>query len=314
MKRKDHLRGWWWLATALVLLELSSCQLKSTKKTGIDTPAAGTIYISVDESFRPVMEEQIAVYEALHPGTHIIAAYKSEANCLRDLFTDTLNRMVIITRGLTSAESRIFHDSLGYSPVNQKIASDGITLVVNKNSQDSVFSLQQLRDYLSGQGGTPRPIVFDGLNATSTVRYAIDSILRGGHFDTSVVKAVPNSAGVLHYVADHPDAIGMVGFSWIGNPEDTAQLNLLKKIKIAWVECSYCKDSPYVKPTQASIMSKRYPLVRGLYYILKENYSGLGSGFGAFLQYERGQLIFRRSYLAPEMNFGIRSVEVSEKL
>jgi phosphate transport system substrate-binding protein len=62
-------------------------------------------------------------------------------------------------------------------------------------------------------------------------------------------------------------------------------------------------------------MTKRYPLIRGLYYILKENYSGLGSGFLNFLQYERGQLIFRRAYLGPsKIGFGIRNVKINEKL
>jgi phosphate transport system substrate-binding protein len=54
-------------------------------------------------------------------------------------------------------------------------------------------------------------------------------------------------------------------------------------------------------------MLKRYPMVRGLYYILKENYGGLGSGFANFMEYERGQLIFRRAYLGPnKINFNIR--------
>jgi phosphate transport system substrate-binding protein len=119
---------------------------------------------------------------------------------------------------------------------------------------------------------------------------------------------------VLDYVANDANAIGIVGISWIGNPEDTAQVHMLKKVKIGLVKCEYCVDTPYVKPTQAGILSRRYPLVRGLYYIVKENYSGLGSGFAAFLKYETGQLIFRRAYLAPVMDFGIRAVKINEKL
>jgi phosphate transport system substrate-binding protein len=57
----------------------------------------------------------------------------------------------------------------------------------------------------------------------------------------------------------------------------------------------------------------RYPLVRGLSYILKENYEGLGSGFANFLIYERGQLIFRRAYLWPaRMQFEVRSAGIKE--
>ncbi|MCU0375781.1 MAG: hypothetical protein MUF24_10775, partial [Chitinophagaceae bacterium] len=44
-----------------------------------DTPKKGTIRISVDESFKPVIDSQIKVYEASFPETKIIAEYKSEA-------------------------------------------------------------------------------------------------------------------------------------------------------------------------------------------------------------------------------------------
>jgi len=48
--------------------------------------------------------------------------------------------------------------------------------------------------------------------------------------------------------------------------------------------------------------------VRGIYYILKENYFGLGSGFANFLESERGQLIFKRAYLGPaKINFLVRT-------
>jgi phosphate transport system substrate-binding protein len=50
-----------------------------------------------------------------------------------------------------------------------------------------------------------------------------------------------------------------------------------------------------------------------LYYILKENYAGLGKGFVNFLTHEKGQLIFRRGYLVPDrMAFQIRKAKVSE--
>ena len=222
--------------------------------------------------------------------------------------------MIIVTRGLNSKETRYYNDSLSYTPVSDMIASDAIAVVVNINSPDTIFTIDRLRQLFSGAAGKKQPVVFDGLAATSNLRFAVDSILRGQKLDTSVVKAVKGNKEVLDYIASDINAIGFVGFSWIGNPEDTAQVNMLKKVKIAYVECNRCGDSPYVKPTQMSIMTRRYPLVRGLYYILKENYSGLGSGFAAFMKQERGQLVFRRGYLGPVMNFGLRTVKINQKL
>lgn len=300
--------------SVILLPGMNACN-DAGKHAGVtDSPTKGSIQISADESFRPVIEEEVKVYQALFPGTRLIVSYKPEASCFQDFYSDSLNRMIIVTRGLTGQEARFYSDSLGFTPVSDRLAYDAITLVINKNSTDTLFTVQHLHDLLSGKGGRKRSVVFDGLNATSTIRYALDSILRGDPLDTGVVKAVKNSAELLDFVANDPDAIGFVGISWIGNPEDTAQVNMLKKVKLGYLECALCQDSPYVKPTQAGIISRRYPLVRGLYYILKENFNGLGSGFVSFMKGQKGQLIFRRAYLAPVMDFGIRSVKINEKL
>lgn len=301
-----------------VIFFVSVITLSCTRKKQIavtDTPTNGFINISVDESFKPVIDEQIKMFEGSYPGAKINVHYKPEAECLKDLLKDSATRLVIVTRGLNSKEERYFEDSMNYVPRWDKIATDAIAVVVNAKNTDTIFTLKRLQDQLSGRLGNKQPIVFDGLSATSTVRFAIDSILKGKSFDTGVVKAVINSREVLNYIATDENAIGLVGISWIGNPEDTAQVNMLKQVKMAYVKCDICSDSPYVKPSQLSILTKRYPLVRGLYYILKENYSGLGAGFVDFMQFERGQLIFKRAYLgSAKMGFAIRSVKINEKL
>jgi len=312
-KRYNHV-----VKTIGVILFLTGIFISCGKKKQqvvTDTPLSGTINISVDESFKPVIDEQIKMYEGSYPGTKINVQYKPEAECLKDLLRDSATRMIIVTRGLNRKEERYFQDSLDYVPRWDRIATDAIAVVVNANSADTIFSLNRLQDQLAGKRGYKQQIVFDGLSATSTVRFAIDSILKGKKFDTGVVKAVKNSREVLDYVASDVNAIGLVGISWIGNPEDTAQVRMLEKVKLAYVECEICPDSPYIKPNQLSILTKRYPLVRGLYYILKENYSGLGAGFVDFMQYERGQLIFKRAYLgSSKMGFAIRSIKINEKL
>ena len=302
------------LVLLVSLYFLNGC--KQPQQSGpTDTPTKGTIQISVDESFKPVMEDQIKVFEANYPGTTISAVYKPEAECLKDLFRDSATRLVITTRGLTYKEAKYFDDTLHYVPRSEKVASDAIAIVLNKDCKDTLFTLKGLQDLFTGILNNSKKVVFDGLSATSTVRFAIDSILKGKQFNNDVVKAVKNSQAVLDYVATDTNAIGLVGISWIGNPEDTAQVRMLKKIKIGYIKCEVCVDMPYVKPTQMGMMTRRYPLVRGLYYILKENYSGLGSGFTSFLQYEKGQLVFSRAYLWPaQISFNVRKVHLNEKL
>lgn len=312
---RNHLIRIMIMATAciMILFFTGGCKRK-TKNYPTDTMATGTIHISVDESFKPVMEEQIRVFEQSFPKAHIIADYKTEADCFKDFFNDTANRMIIVTRGLTYDEDAYCLDSLKYYPHWDNIANDAITVIVNSKSNDTIFTLERLREQLTGKINRNQKIVFDGMNATSTVRFVMDSILKGRQFDTSVVQAVRSSQQVVDYVAKTENAIGFVGISWVGNPEDSAQVQMLNKVKIGYISCEVCDGKPYVKPMQASISTRRYPLVRGLYYILKENFNGLGTGFVNFLNQERGQLIFRRAYLGTRMDFGVRRVRINQKL
>jgi phosphate transport system substrate-binding protein len=300
------------LSSFMIHFFITACN--ETVKGPADTMATGTIHISVDESFKPVMEEQIRVFEQSYPKAHIIADYKTEADCFKDFYNDTSNRMIVVTRGLRDDEDAYALDTLKYYPHWDNIANDAITIIVNSKSNDTIFTLERLRDQLTGKINPNQKIIFDGLNATSTVRFVMDSILKGSTFDTSVVQAIKGSQEVIDYVAKTENAVGFVGISWVGNPEDSAQVKMLNKVKIAYVACDVCEDKPYVKPMQASISTRRYPLVRGLYYILKENYDGLGSGFVNFLNQERGQLIFRRAYLGTRMDFKVRRVKINQKL
>lgn len=296
------------MAITLFCIIFMGCQ--ENQRTDIDTPVKGTIHISVDESFKPVIDSQIEVFEAIHPGAKIIADYKPEAECFKDLVKDS-TRMIIVTRGLSEKEEKYYKDTLSYAPTWSKVANDAIAVIVNKESPDSLLDMDEINGILAGTTGDKELAVFDGLKETSTVRYAIDSILKGKPLDPKKVFAEKNSDAVIDYVSKHKDVLGFIGVSWIGNPEDTAQMSFLNKVTIASVKCT-CPEESYVKPYQANIILKRYPMVRGLYYILKENYDGLGSGFGAFLSHEKGQLIFSRAYLGPaKMDFTVRSANTN---
>jgi phosphate transport system substrate-binding protein len=279
------------------------------KKTPQETPTSGTINISVDESFSPVIDSEIKVFESSYPDAKIVPHYKAEAQCLRDLTTGT-TRLVLVTRGLTEQEEKFYLDSFHMEPTFGPLASDAIAIIVNNHSADSIFEIKDLQEILNGTD-TKHLAVMDGVTATSTVRYAIDSIL-GGKPLAKTVMAARSSEGVIDYVAKTPNAVGFIGVSWVGDQNDPEQQTWLKSVNVASVRCTSCGGPTYVKPYQANIYLHRYPFVRSLYYILKENWSGVGNNFVNFLQYERGQLIFQKAYLWPTgMSFLNRDVQIS---
>lgn len=294
------------LVTLLLVIFLCSCDSnKKSYSEQYDTPLNGEINISVDESFEPVINEQIKVYQSSYPGTKINAHYKSEADCFRDLQSDS-TRMIIVAKGLTREETAYFNSKISFKPQFGVLAYDAVSVIINIAAEDSVFTIRQLRDKLSGKD-TLGDIVLDGKSATSTVRFLLDSILNGDPFGKNVT-AANGSKAVVDYVSKHKNAIGFVGSSWVTNEQDPEQVAYQKLIKFALVECKRnCDSGSFAKPSPATITYAQYPLVRPLYYILKENTNGLGSGFMNYLNLERGQLVFRRSYLVPgTMYFGVR--------
>jgi len=287
---------------------LSGCGTKS--KTPQETPTSGTIHISVDESYKPVIDSQIKVFNSTWPDAHIVVDYRPEAQCLRDLTTDS-TRMVLVTRGLTPEEENFYNDSFHLKPTFGVLAYDAIAVIVNPANKDSMFDMKDLVNILNGTDTRFQPVM-DGSSATSTVRFAIDSILKGNPLGKNVM-AARGSEDVVNYVANNPRAVGFVGALWVGDRDDPADTSFLKKITVAAVQCKNCVAGKYVKPWQANIAWGRYPLVRSLYYILKENWSGIGNNFVNFLQYERGQLIFSKAYMWPAgMHFEIRDAELSK--
>src|SRR6476469_5437129 len=102
------------LKTVIVVLFFTACEQK--QNAGADSPNKGTINISVDESFKPVISEQIKVYRSSFPETNIDATYKSESECFRDLQKDS-TRMIIVARGLHKDEQKFFNTNLKYNPL-----------------------------------------------------------------------------------------------------------------------------------------------------------------------------------------------------
>jgi phosphate transport system substrate-binding protein len=306
---KNRRQFLWGIALGLFLLP--ACKSYEEKEAELpDHRKRGSINVSADESFKPVVEELVQVYEANHPGTRINVYYKPEAECLQDMLTDSI-RLIIATRTFNEDEKALIVDSMKLSPESMTVARDGIAMILHPSVIRTSYTMQDVREILTGKYKETLIPVFDGLKATSTVRFIIDSVLRGETLTSKAIGA-RSSEGVLDYVSKNPGAVGFIGVEWIGNPEDTSQQGYLKKIRVAEIEST---DIPggFVKAYQANIYIKRYPMVRDLVYILKEKHNGLGNGFANFMSGEIGQLIFLRAYLAPaQKRFALRPVKLRE--
>ncbi|MEI9908575.1 MAG: substrate-binding domain-containing protein [Bacteroidota bacterium] len=118
-----------WAGVLGVWFLLAGCtNYEQDKKNWPDTWDKGTIHISADESFKPVIDEQVQVYESNTPGAKIIIHYKPEAECLKDFLVDSI-RMIIATRGFTQSEENLIIDSLKTEPRKLTVARDAIAVM-----------------------------------------------------------------------------------------------------------------------------------------------------------------------------------------
>lgn len=303
----------------LFLFLLVGCKNKS-KDALTDTMTCGMIKIAVDESFEPIIQEEIEVFEALTPLARIVPIYCSEVEAVNYFLKDSV-RLAITTRELSAQEMESFH-SRKFFPRSIKLATDGIALIINKQNPDSLISVSQLEKILTGQVTDWKELysasdlgklqlVFDNPNS-STVRFAIDSICKGRPLYEEL-KAQKTNSEVINYVAKAPGAIGVIGVNWLGNPRDTTNLSFNNKIKVMAVSrAKVAIPENSFKPYQAYLATGSYPLSRNVYILLNDPRGALPAGFTAFLTGARGQRIILKSGLVPATE-PVRIVNVKDE-
>ncbi|MFT4063016.1 MAG: substrate-binding domain-containing protein [Edaphocola sp.] len=262
-----------------------------------ETTTSGSINISVDESYRAVIEQELAVFDSSYPDAHIKAKYTTGNESFNDLSEDSA-RLIITDRDLTPEEKKAYkaHE---IKVKSLAIASDAIAVIVNPASPDSLMTLGQLRNILAGKFARKYNIVFNN-TGSSIVSYISDTLL-GGQPLTTKPFAVANTDSLIAYIARTGNAIGFIGVNRAYDPESTEPAGaFLKQIKVVALNNENdTANTGFYKPYQAYIGLKQYPLRRNMYFITRDSWNGLGAGFANFLTGQAGQLIINKARLFP---------------
>ncbi|MCQ6961261.1 PstS family phosphate ABC transporter substrate-binding protein [Mucilaginibacter aquariorum] len=285
------------LSGVSLLVLLQSCQQNTDKKAPLDGFTSGTAQFAADESFSPIIDEELYVFKALYPEANPVITYKPESEVVNNLLNDKV-RVAILSRNLDTAELAVLKRRTLVADVN-KFAVDAVALIVNQTSKDTTISVNEIKSMLKGQLKTDINIVFDNPNS-SLVRY-LKNLSGNQELKQKNIYALSSSKEVIKYVSTHPNSIGITGFSWLNDP-DKDYAEAVDKVKIVGVKDEDNKIAPneYFKPSQTTLVQHTYPLSRSLYMIDCTGRKGLGSGFASFLSSERGQRIILKSGLLPD--------------
>lgn len=309
-----------WLIGLCALGTLVSCNRKP-KDGRMDTSTSGVIEIAADESFQPIVQEEVDVFESIFPLAGIVPRYTTEVDAVNLLLKDSV-RLAITTRTLTAEEMNSFHSRKFY-PQEIKLATDGLALIVNRQNPDTLISVRDIRRILTGEVKNWKEVypdsrlkeirvVFDNPNS-STVRFATDSICGGRPLSTTEVKALRTNQQVIDYVAQTPVAMGVIGVNWLGNRSDSTNLSFRDEIRVMAVSAEDVATSENsFKPYQAYLYYGNYPLARFIYILLNDPRNSLPWGFASFLTSDRGQRIILKSGLVPATQ-PVRVVDVKDE-
>ncbi len=301
-----------------IILFCISCN-QSQNLTYDETPTRGKIKISIDESFKLLLDTEIFVFTALYKYADIKPEYKPETDVINDFMNDSV-RTIVAASKLTQNQTD-FLLSKSIVPRTTTIAFDAIAFIINVNNPDSLIQVNHIKSVLAGNISKWEDIdkknklgnisvVFDNTKSANA-RYFLER-LNLKKFPDNCYTANSNDS-VIEYVEKNKNAIGIISVNWISENSDSVSNNFLNRIRVVGLTSELDPEgTSYYRPYPAYIADKSYPFIREVYMINRESFNGLGSGLISFVGGEKGQRIILKAGLVPA-TMPVRLVEMKSK-
>jgi phosphate transport system substrate-binding protein len=307
------------LVSSVLLLGLALCYSCNSGKKRVleETPTRGTIKISVDESFKLIIDSELEIFQTFYQNAHITAQYKPNIDVINDFLKDSV-RTIVTTDTLSQEELEFLKQQQIY-PHRVTIAHDALAFIVNKKNTDTLLKSTAIKALFKGEITNwnqinPKnklgniKIVFDNEKSGNVYyfkdKYKLDDTLPANFY------AAQTNEEVIDFVDKNPNTIGVLSVNWISDKNDSISQKFLSHINVVAISPEFDPDGEYYyKPYQAYIADGSYPYIRNVYMICRETFNGLGSGFMQFVAGEKGQRIILKSKLVPA-TMPIRIVEI----
>jgi phosphate transport system substrate-binding protein len=297
-------------------LLFAGCTNNANKKP-VDTPTSGKIKIAVDDSYKPLIEAEIATFQSLYNLCKIDTCYKNEADVINDFLRDSV-KLIVVNRKLTKDEE-LRLNAVQIIPRATTVAFDAVAFIVNNENPDTNLFYDRIEDLFNGKISKWKQ--FDSKSSLEDIRVVFDNYKSGNpryfreKFNLAKLPAtcfaVESNEAVISFVEKNKNALGVISVNWISDKYDTTTIRFLKRVKVAGISTpgNNDPDAEFYKPYQAYIAEKIYPFRREVYCINRQSYAGLGYGFTSFIAGPQGQLIVLHAGLVPA-TMPVRIVEV----
>lgn len=311
----------------------SSC-LKYEKDA--HTSTSGTTTMVCDNSFENIFKQEVDVFEYQYPDAHILVRYGTQAEAFDSLFSMN-TRSIVASRDLTPEEKKALkakykkERGANVNVRSAKIAVDAIAFIVNPKNNVEKLTVNELSDILSGETSEWNELqpsergkikVVVDQSGSSLATYLSDSLLQGRPLGATVF-AAGSIPAVFDAVENNPDAIGVLGVSWISSDMESADISreelansvlndnpvngatLTQRVKVLKVYRP--GEARAYKPYQQYIFDGSYPLYRQVYMITTASSSNVAGGFYSFVTGPIGQKIIMKTGILPAR---VRTIQV----
>lgn len=294
--------------------------------SGSKGPDFGHTDIACDATFENIIDQEVDVFEYSYSNRKrdvvVVPYYVSQEAAIDSLLEpDNIVQTIIVGRKLTRAEETRLRNRKRV-PRQEKIAVDGVAIIVNNANDIPELSVGDLRNILSGEVtmwddiypsrlDTIR-VIFDQ-NGSSLLQYMRDELNDGkplgGH-----VYAENSSVDVFNAVSRIKGSIGVIGVSWLStdmngvalskdevrarsDQSDVVVLDFNPEVKVLPIR----KDGELeaYKPYQQYIYDGSYPLHRPIYAITVAQGSTPANAFYTFLTSNQGQKVISLTGVLP---------------
>ena len=214
--------------------------------------------IKGSDTVLPLAQKESESYLKKNPSSKITVTGGGSGVCLSSLVYFTTD-IAMASRKMKFEERSKLRDA-GKAPQEVTIAYDALSVIVHPANKVSKLTREQLESIFTGKitnwkqvgGEDLKIIVYSRETSSGTYEFFKEHVLNNKNYASSIL-SMPATGAIIQSVSQTKGAIGYVGLAY-----------LTKSVKS--IDISYDGGKTYYEPTFQNAKSKKYPVVRPLYF------------------------------------------------
>ncbi|KAA0224305.1 hypothetical protein EDS67_23770 [candidate division KSB1 bacterium] len=301
----------------VLLAGIVGCSVEET-----ENPTRGYVSLLVNDSHFRLMQREAEQFHSLYPKGKVELNATSTREAIVHLLNDSVSA-IVIDRTFNEEEQQVV-DEAQLEVNHLRIAEDALAIVTHQKNPITNISRRSLEMILLRQASDwseiPESKWFGPIELSLTGRNSGPYELLQRHFfdfkeDLVLTHLAASQNQVLHYVATHSRAVGIVSLSCladsVGHPAPHDSTTTLRVLAVEGAADSTNAVS-FVTLHQAHIYQERYPLHYPVYFYWRPISRSVATGFITFVASGPGQKIILDAGLVPA-TMPVRLVQLKQQ-